>query len=454
MLKFVGKTAIVTGAGNGLGRAYAIDLARRGVSVIVNDLNGDAAAKVVAEIRKHGGHACVNDMSVLDGESIVESTLKEFGSCDIIVSNAGTLQDKSFHKMSKAQFREIVDIHLHGTFEMCHAAWPHMQEKNFGRIVNVSSSSGLYGNFGQANYSAAKMAIIGLTNTLAKEGSKHNINVNCIAPIAASKMTENLLPPALLDMLRPEHVSSLVSYLSHESCTTNGQIFEAGGGWFAGVRWQRSSGVALGNNDSPPTAELVRDHFDKIVDYSVGAKYPTDNVDGFKDIMQAVSTFDGNVAATSATDSSPTSPTSPLASKQEATESAELSDAATESEKVFREMLDFLEKNPTKAQELVESLNASFQFDITHDGTTKQWILDMKLNSATKTFSERLRQKVEGDGRCDAMLLCSDDVFVSLIEEKLSPEMAYMRNLLRVRGNVATALKLKPVFSLYNSRHK
>lgn len=188
--------------------------------------------------------------------------------------------------MTKAEWRAVIDVHLNGTFELCHAAWPIMQKQQYGRIVNVGSGAGLYGNFGQANYSAAKMAIVGLTNTLAIEGEKHNIAVNCVVPVAASRMTATVLPPNVLELLSPSHVSPLVVYLAHQQCSANGEIFEVGGGWYSRVRWERSGGIALGGSDAPATAEVIQSHIDHIGDFSAST-HPTSPVDAIKEMMAA-----------------------------------------------------------------------------------------------------------------------------------------------------------------------
>ena len=190
-LLFHGKTAIITGAGGALGRAYALDLAKRGCSLLINDLGAtligtvDSGSKpemsngekLVAEIKQQGGKALFNSMSVSEGDKIVEAALKEFGRCDILINNAGNLRDKSFVKMTKEDWHSVMDVHLNGSFLLCHALWPHFQAQNYGRIINIGSGAGLYGNFGQANYSSAKMGILGLTQTLAKEGVSRSFEV-------------------------------------------------------------------------------------------------------------------------------------------------------------------------------------------------------------------------------------------------------------------------------------
>jgi len=267
MLSFKGKVCIITGASGGLGRKYALDLAARGASVVVNDTNTDKVEAVVREIVSTGGVAYGSVHSVLDGSDIVKDTMKQFGNVDVLVNNAGILRDKSFHKMTKHEWREVIDVHLNGTFELCHSVWPIMRDKQHGRIVNIASGAGLYGNFGQANYSASKMGIIGLTNTLAIEGSKYDIRANCVIPIAASQMTENVIPSEYLDLLKPDHVVGIVSYLAHGSSDVNGEAFEVGGGWYSKIRWERSKGISLGTNDTHATAEDVSQNFKSICDF-------------------------------------------------------------------------------------------------------------------------------------------------------------------------------------------
>lgn len=271
-LRFDGRVAIVTGAGNGIGRIYAMDLAARGAKVVVNDLGGStdgqgasskAADTVVAEIRAAGGEATANYDSVVDGAKVVATAIEAYGRIDIIVNNAGILRDVSFAKMTEKDWDLVHLVHLKGTFALCHAAWPHMRKQSYGRILNVTSTSGLYGNFGQANYSAAKLGIAGLTNTLAKEGAKRNIKVNTLAPIAGSRMTATVMPEAMLKALKPEFVSPAVMVLVHENVPGSGMIIQAGGGWFSLVSWQRSYGLLL-SIDEPMTPEMVMSGWDKV----------------------------------------------------------------------------------------------------------------------------------------------------------------------------------------------
>jgi (3R)-3-hydroxyacyl-CoA dehydrogenase / 3a,7a,12a-trihydroxy-5b-cholest-24-enoyl-CoA hydratase / enoyl-CoA hydratase 2 len=250
-LRFDGRVAIVTGAGGGLGRTHALLLASRGAKLVVNDLGGShtgegksssAADKVVAEIKAAGGEAVASYDSVEDGDKIVKTAIDTFGKIDIVINNAGILRDVSFPKMTQADWDLVYRVHVLGAFRVTHAAWSYMRDAGYGRIVNTTSASGIYGNFGQANYSMAKLGLHGLTQTLALEGKKRNIVVNSIAPTAGSRMTETVMPPALVEALRPELVSPLVARLVHESNEDTGGLYEVGGGFFAKLRWERSSG--------------------------------------------------------------------------------------------------------------------------------------------------------------------------------------------------------------------
>jgi NAD(P)-dependent dehydrogenase (short-subunit alcohol dehydrogenase family) len=245
-LRFDGKVAIVTGAGAGLGRAYAILLGSRGAKVVVNDLGGSvkgegvnnkAADIVVDEIKKLGGVAVANYDSVEFGDKIVKTAVDAFGTVDIVINNAGILRDVSFMKMTDQDWDLIMKVHLKGSYSVTRAAWDIMRAKGFGRVINTGSSSGLYGSFGQVNYSAAKMAMHGLSQSLAKEGEKRNIRVNTICPLAASRMTETVLPKEVLDNIKPEYVAPLIAYLVHDSCEETGSLFEVGAGYVAKLRW-------------------------------------------------------------------------------------------------------------------------------------------------------------------------------------------------------------------------
>jgi NAD(P)-dependent dehydrogenase (short-subunit alcohol dehydrogenase family) len=274
-IRFDGKVAIVTGAGGGLGRQHALELARRGAKVVVNDLGGSmdgsggssaAADAVVAEIKAFGGEAISNGSSVTDDAGValmVKQAMDAWGRIDILIANAGILRDKSFAKMDMSDFELVVNVHLMGTVKPTKAVWEIMREQNYGRIVVTTSSSGMYGNFGQANYGAAKLGIIGFMNTIKLEGQKNNIHINAISPVAATRMTENLMPPAVLEKLKPEYVTPGVVYLASDEAPT-GAILTAGAGAFAMTRLYETEGVYLGEGGL--SVEEVRDNWAKISD--------------------------------------------------------------------------------------------------------------------------------------------------------------------------------------------
>ncbi|HVV83573.1 MAG TPA: SDR family NAD(P)-dependent oxidoreductase [Kofleriaceae bacterium] len=282
-LRFDGKVAIVTGAGGGLGRSHALLLASRGAHVVVNDLGGSftgegksssAADKVVDEIKAAGGSAVANHDSVEDGDKIVKTAIDAFGRVDILINNAGILRDTSFPKMSQQDWDLIYKVHVLGAFRCTHAAWPYMRDQGYGRVIMTASAAGIYGNFGQANYSTAKLGVVGFAYTLALEGKKRNILVNTIAPIAGSRMTETVLPQNLIDALKPEFVSPLVARLCHESSEETGGLFEVGGGFMGKLRWERSSGKTF-RLGRPITPEAVDAAWGEITQFEKTTHPPT-----------------------------------------------------------------------------------------------------------------------------------------------------------------------------------
>ncbi len=276
-IRFDGRVAIVTGAGNGLGRAHALGLAALGAKVVVNDFGGardgtggsmTAAETVVEEIKKAGGTAMADGADVSNYEQVqamVAKATKEWGSVDLLVANAGILRDKSFGKMELSDFQKVIDVHLAGTFYCCKAVWDGMKERNYGRIVLTTSSSGMFGNFGQANYGAAKAGIVGLMNVLAQEGRKTDIRVNTISPTAATRMTEELLPPQALQLMKPEAITPAVLFLLSENAPTRTTL-GAGAGSFAQIKIIETEGVNLPENEWTPDG--IAAHFAEITDDS------------------------------------------------------------------------------------------------------------------------------------------------------------------------------------------
>ena len=278
-ISFEGQVAIVTGAGGGLGGSHALELARRGAKVVVNDLGGamdgtggssEAAEKVVSEIKESGGEAISNGGSVSDrngAKSMVDDAMAAWGRVDILINNAGILRDKSFSKIDLDDFQVVVDVHLMGAVYCTHAVWPIMREQNYGRILMTTSPTGLYGNFGQTNYGAAKLAQVGFMNSLKIEGAKNNIHTNTIAPIAATRMTESLIPEAVHSKLAPESVTPAALFLVSEEAP-NGVIMQAEGGRFSVASIVENTGTQLGVDATP---EDIASNYDMISDLE-GAK--------------------------------------------------------------------------------------------------------------------------------------------------------------------------------------
>ena len=262
-IRYDGQVAIVTGAGQGLGRCHAIELARRGARVVVNDLGGatdgtggssTAARTVVAEIETAGGEAIANSANVANPEAVkamAEEAVERWGRVDILINNAGILRDKSFAKCSLEDFRVVLEVHLMGSINCTKAVWEIMREQSYGRIVMTTSSTGLYGNFGQTNYGSAKMGVVGAMNTLAQEGAKYNIKVNTLAPTAGTRMTEGLIPPAAFEMLTPEKVTPAVLYLVSEQAPTR-TIIAAGAGCYSVVKIHETRGAYLEPEQQTP----------------------------------------------------------------------------------------------------------------------------------------------------------------------------------------------------------
>jgi NAD(P)-dependent dehydrogenase (short-subunit alcohol dehydrogenase family) len=283
-VRFDDRVAVVTGAGGGLGREYALLLASRGAKLVINDLGGafdgtgsghTAAEQVCQEIKDAGGEAVPNFDSVADWEgasNIIKTAIDAYGKIDILVNNAGILRDKSFLKMEMEDYEKVIAVHLNGTFFCSKAAFPHMRESAYGRIISAASAAGVYGNFGQANYGAAKMGIVGLMHVLKQEGAKYNIMANVIVPVAGTRMTATVLPPNLLEILKPEYVAPLVAWACSENCSFSGYTFTAGGGYFSRTAFMEGPGVMFDVN-KPITLEMIDENIDKITSLDGAVPY-------------------------------------------------------------------------------------------------------------------------------------------------------------------------------------
>lgn len=275
-ISFEGQVALVTGAGAGLGRAYALDLAKRGAKVVVNDLGGDPhgegadaapARKVCDEIKAAGGEATPNFDSVSSydgGFNMVKTAIDTYGRLDVVICNAGILRDIAFHNMSEADWDAVFAVHIKGSFTVLRAAWPVFRQQSYGRVVLTTSSSGIYGQFGQANYGSAKTAMIGLMNVLKQEGAKYNVNVNTVAPVAGTRLTQTVMPQEMVDKLKPELVVPAVTWMVSKECQDSGIIIEAGAGNYNRASIVKGPGVQPGM-DQLKDAEWIQTNWDKIM---------------------------------------------------------------------------------------------------------------------------------------------------------------------------------------------
>jgi len=428
-LRFDNRVVIVTGAGGGLGRSHALEFARRGAKVVVNDLGGDtkgdqggsarAADKVVDEIRALGGTAVANYDSVLDGAKIVKTAVDAFGRVDVVINNAGILRDVSFHRMADRDWDLIHDVHVKGAYAVTRAAFPLMRDQGYGRIINTSSAAGLYGNFGQANYSAAKMALVGFTSALAKEGAKRNVLVNAIAPVAGSRMTATVMPEELVNRLKPEYVSPLVAYLCHESATENGSVFEVGAGWCAKVRLQRTAGLFLPLTGV--TAEAFSSHWEQICKFDDHADYPTNTQNSMAPLMANLeNTGDAAAAGEPAVGGGGSA--------------SSVSVAGFKASAVFENLAQTVAKSGDALQGQV---GGTFRFDVTN-GAGKQatWVIALpKLGAAGVRVGGK-------DDKADVTFAAEDDVVVGILTGGQNPQQAFMSGQLKIKGNVALASKL------------
>jgi NAD(P)-dependent dehydrogenase (short-subunit alcohol dehydrogenase family)/acyl dehydratase/putative sterol carrier protein len=417
-IRFDEQVAIVTGAGAGLGRIYAIELAKRGAKVVVNDLGGtrdgrgagsaSPADSVVEEIRALGGEAVPSYDSVATpegGRAIVDKAIEAFGRVDIVINNAGILRDKTLVKLEPEDWSSVMAVHLDGAYNVTRPAFNHMRENRYGRIILTTSAAGLYGNFGQANYSAAKMGLVGLMNTLKLEGEKYNIKVNCVAPIAVTRLTEDILPPDLQEKLRPEFVAPLVLYLCSDQCPVSGRTYNAGMGYYSRAAIVTGAGTSVANSGEVPTPEQVAGRIQRIISLGGGREY-----------VSATEAFAGMLGD--------------LAQGVHE-EKPEPADAGLTVARVFELMPDSF--RPEKA----EGIDAVFQYRISGPGGG-QWYASVK---------DRTCEVVRGEHpKPTTTIIISDKDFLALTQNKLNAMQAFTSGRLKVEGDLMKSQLIGKLF--------
>ncbi len=417
-INFDDRVAIVTGAGAGLGRAYALELGRLGAKVVVNDLGGardgtgggtSAADQVVEEIKSSGGEAMANYDSVATaegGQAIVDAAIQAFGKVDIVINNAGILRDKTLAKMEPENWDAVMDVHLKGAYNVTRPAFVKMRENRYGRIILTTSGAGLYGNFGQTNYSAAKMGLLGFMNTIRIEGDKHNINVNTIAPVAATRLTEDVLPPELFEKLKPEFVAPLVLYLCSEQCTGTGAVYNAGMGYYNRAAVVTGPGVVVGDGKEIPTPEAVAASMGKIKSLESAEEFPN-----------AMAAFGPMLAAFSP-------------KKKEA---AEAGGGGLTVKAVFDGMVDAFQPDAASGVDVV------FQWDISG---TQGGLWSVVVKDGTCEVSEGSHSSPT------TILKMADEDFLKMITGELNAMSAYTGGKLKIEGDLMKSQLIEKLFKL------
>jgi NAD(P)-dependent dehydrogenase (short-subunit alcohol dehydrogenase family)/putative sterol carrier protein len=416
-IRFDDRVAIITGAGAGLGRVYALELAKRGAKVVVNDLGGSrdgsgtgstrAADEVVSEIKALGGQAVADYNSVATpegGQALVQKAIETFGRVDILINNAGILRDKTLAKMESESWQTVMDVHLNGAYHVSRPAFIKMREQGYGRIIMTTSAAGLYGNFGQSNYSSAKMGLLGFMNTLKLEGEKHNIKVNTVAPIAATRLTEDVLPPELFAKLKPEFVAPLVLYLCAEDCKDTGLIFNAGLGFFNRAAVLSGPGLFIGEGTSVPTAEDIPDHWEAL-----------NRLEGGQEFVNAMVALGSMM-----TESSP---------KPKGEESRPDSDQSVQA--VFDQMPQAFQSDKAAGVELV------FQYRIS-GSKGGEWFTTIKDGTCqvTRGVSDKPTTTIK----------MADEDFLALMSGQLKAMQAYTSGKLKIEGDLMKSQLIEKLF--------
>ena len=425
-VRFDGKVAVITGAGGGLGKVYALELAKRGAKIVVNDLGGardgsgggsaTPAQAVVDEIKALGGDAVANYDNVATaagGENLIKQAVDAFGTVDIVINNAGILRDKSFLKMEPENWNAVLAVHLNGAYNVTKPAFAIMREKGYGRVIMTTSAAGLYGNFGQTNYSAAKMALVGLMNTLKLEGGKYNIKVNTVAPLAASRLTEDIMPPDIFARMKPEFVSPMVMYLASHVCKESGFIYNAGMGYYNRAAMVTGGSVQIGDVANPPTVEDIADKFEEI-----------NSIEGGKEISDATGALMELVTPR---------PKKSAAAPAAAAEAPAAGGSGVTVEAIFAEMPSHF------MADKAAGVNVVFQYIVTGAGGG-DWIVAVADGALTIT-------KGKHEKPTTTLKLAADDC-VAMFTGQLNPMKAYTSKKLIIEGDIMKSQLIEKLFKL------
>lgn len=414
-IRFNGRVAIVTGAGAGLGRVYALELAKKGAKVVVNDVGGakdgsgeksrSAADRVVEEIKAMGGKAAASYDSVSTpegGEAIVAKAVEVFGKVDILINNAGILRDRSFGKMEVEDWKKVLSVHLDGAYNVTKPAFLIMREKGYGRIVMITSAAGLFGNFGQANYSAAKMGVVGLMNTLKLECENYGIKVNTVAPIAGTRLTKEVLPYDLFEKLKPEYIAPMVLYLASEQCSVTGMIYNASITYYGRVGIVQGNGVMLGQNGRLPNPEDVASHIKQITSLE-GAKEYYNSTVALGPMIEVISGDEGSGGA----------------------------EIGLTVRGIFERMADAFQVDNAEGVDVV------FQYKISGPGGGN-WYVVIKDSKCEVKEGEHIDPTTT--------ILMEEGDFLDLIGGKLSTMVAYTSGKLKIKGNLIRSQLIEKLF--------
>jgi len=445
-IRFDGRVAVITGAGGGLGRVYALELAKRGARVVVNDFGGardgagdgssSPADKVVAEIKAGGGEAVANYDNVATpegGKGIVKTALAAFGRLDILINNAGILRDKGLLKMEPENWQAVLDVHLNGAYHVTRPAFAAMRDQGYGRIIMTTSAAGLYGNFGQTNYSSAKLGLVGFMNSLKQEGQKYNIKVNTVAPIAASRLTEDVLPPDLFAKLKPEFVAPIVLYLASEACGETGNIYNAGMGFYNRAAILTGPGTVIGDGKKVPTVEEVADNWKKIRRMD-GAKEYFQLMDQVTDLLDAFAPKPDAAAAETTSSVPGSSGGAPaMAAATTAGDSAAAQAAPPNVTGIFAQMRQAFQA------EKATGVNVVFQFHITGDGGG-DWFAEVRDGACRIEAGKQ-------DTPTTTITMAAGD-FLEMMSGKLSAMQAYTSGKIKIGGDLLKSQLIEKLFKL------